>query len=282
MAEVPPRRPRIPLTVTVRRTEQLTPSLIRVVLGGDDLARFEPSPHADSYVKIVFLSAGIDYPQPLDLNEVRNSLPADAQPRLRTYTVRQFDADRCELTLDVVVHGDEGLAGPWARRAAPGDEVLLMGPGGDYSPDPSADWHLLAGDESALPAIAVAAERLPEGVPAHLLIEVAGAEDEIPLTLPASATLTWLHRGTERPGTALVPAVQDLPWLPGRTHAFVHGEADFVRRVRKLLLVERQVPRSQVSISGYWRLGNDDEGWRAAKRDWNRQIEEAERSAGVA
>ncbi|HSP38957.1 MAG TPA: siderophore-interacting protein [Frankiaceae bacterium] len=282
MADASPRRPRIPLTTTVRRTEQLTPSLVRVVLGGGDLARFEPSPHADSYVKIVFLVPGVDYPRPLDLNAVRDSLPAAAAPRLRTYTVRQFDAESQELTVDVVVHGDEGLAGPWARRAAPGDEVLLMGPGGDYTPDPDADWYLLVGDESALPAIAVVAERLPEGIPAHLFLEVAGPEEEMPLTLPSSAQLTWLHRGSARPGTALLPAVTELAWRTGRVHAFVHGEAGFVRRLRQLLFVEREVPRSQVSISGYWRYGDDDEGWRATKRDWNREIEEAERLAGVA
>lgn len=277
-----PRRPRIPLSTTVRRTEQLSPSMVRVVLGGGDLSRFQPSSFTDSYVKIVFLAPGFTYPRPLDLAAVRDTLPPEAAPRLRTYTVREFDADRGELTLDVVVHGDEGLAGPWARRAAVGDEVLLLGPGGGYAPDPAADWHLLVGDESALPAIAVAAERLPTDKRAHVLVEVAGPEEEIPLTLPETATVTWVHRDGGRPGEALVTGVQGLTWPNGSPQAFVHGEAGFVRELRRWLLVEKALPREQVSISGYWRVGSDDEAWRAAKADWNRQIEEAERRSGVA
>lgn len=270
------------MTATVRRTEQISPSMVRVVLGGEGLTRFTPSPSTDSYVKIVFLVPGFDYPQPLDLGVVRETLPPEAAPRLRTYTVRAFDADRCELTLDVVVHGDEGLAGPWARNAAAGDEVLLLGPGGGYAPDPSAAWHLLIGDESALPAIAVAAEALPPEARVQVVVEVAHAGDEIPLGAPAAAEVTWVHRDGRRPGEALVAAVRQLAWPGGSPQAFVHGEAGFVRELRRWLLVERAVPREQLSISGYWRVGSDDEGWRAAKADWNRQIEDDERLAGVA
>jgi NADPH-dependent ferric siderophore reductase len=276
-----PRRRRIALSTTVRRREQLSPSMVRVVLGGGDLTRFAPSSSTDSYVKLVFLAPGFTYPRPLDLGLVRETLPAEAAPRLRTYTVREFDAERGELTLDVVVHGDEGLAGPWARTAAVGDEVFLLGPGGGYAPDPAADWHLLVGDESALPAIAVAVERLPAGRPARVVVEVAGPEDEIPLTVPEGTVVSWVHRSGRRPGDALVAVVQELDWLDGTPQAFVHGEAGFVRELRRWLLVDRSVPREQLSISGYWRMGADDEGWRAAKADWNRQIEEAERLAGV-
>lgn len=281
MTEAPRRRPRIPMTATVRRTEQISPSMVRVVLGGDELGRFTPSPSTDSYVKLVFLAAGFEYPRPLDLGAVRETLPPEAAPRLRTYTVRAFDAERAELTLDVVVHGDEGLAGPWARNASVGDEVLLLGPGGGYAPDPSAAWHLLIGDESALPAIAVAAEALPSTARAHVVVEVAHAGDEISLDVPPAAHVTWVHRDGRRPGEGLVAAVRQLSWPEGLPQAFVHGEAGFVRELRRWLLVDRGVPREQISISGYWRLGTDDEGWRAAKADWNRVVEDDERLAGV-
>jgi NADPH-dependent ferric siderophore reductase len=165
------------------------------------------------------------------------------------------------------------LAGPWAARLRPGDRVLFVGPGGAYAPRPDADWHLLAGDESALPAIAAALERLPANAPAKVFVEVADPADEQPLTSPGVVELTWLHRGDRPVGEALVAAVRALDFPPGTVHAFVHGEAGFVRELRRLLRVERAVPREWLSISGYWRLGMDDEGWRASKPEWNRQVE---------
>src|SRR5690606_21164117 len=110
---------------------------------------------------------GVAYPQPFNIQQVRATMPRELWPRLRTYTVRAWDPDALELTLDFVHHGDEGLAGPWAANARPGDELFMLGPGGGYAPDPGADWHLLAGDESALPAIAASLEALPEGARAY-------------------------------------------------------------------------------------------------------------------
>jgi NADPH-dependent ferric siderophore reductase len=178
--------------------------------------------------------------------------------------------------VDVVHHGDEGLAGPWAAALRPGDEVLFTSPGGAYAPDPAADWHLLVGDESALPAIAAALERLPVGAPATVFVEVDGPADELPLASPGAVELTWLHRAGRPVGAALVEAVRALDFRPGALHAFVHGEAAFVKELRRLLRVERGVPREALSISGYWRRGFDDEGWRSTKADWNRQVEAEE------
>jgi NADPH-dependent ferric siderophore reductase len=185
------------------------------------------------------------------------------------------------LTLDFVVHGDSGIAGPWARNARPGDEVLLQGPGGGYRPDPAADWHLLVGDESALPAIAAAIEALPADAPAQVFVEVDGPLSEIELPVPAATQLTWVHRDGEPVGSRLVEAVSGWSFPPGQPHAFVHGEAGFVKVLRRLLVIDRAVPRDRLSISGYWRHGADDEGWRAQKKEWNREVEEAERAAGV-
>ena len=144
--------------------------------------------------------------------------------RARTYTVRAFDPAAGELTIDFVHHGDVGLAGPWAAAARPGDPLLLLGPGGAYAPDAAADWHLLVGDESALPAIGAALERVPAGVPVHALVEVDGPADELELTSPGRLDLRWCHRDAGRSGQ-LVDALAALPFPAGRVHAFVHGEA---------------------------------------------------------
>jgi NADPH-dependent ferric siderophore reductase len=277
-----PRRRPNPLTVVVRRTERLSASMVRVVVGGPALAGFTPSPYADSYVKVVFLHPETPRPLPrtedgrVDLEAVRAAVPADRGPRIRSYTVRRFDPAALELTLDFVVHGDAGLAGPWAATAAPGDELLLMGPGGGYSPDHGAAHHLLVGDASALPAIAVALEQLEPTAVGRVVVEVHDERDEVSLPVPSGVGLTWVHHRDAAPGRQLIDAVRALPWPGGDVHAFVHGEAGAVKELRRYLRVDRGMGLDRLSVSGYWRLGVDDEGWRAAKRDWNLAVEQAE------
>ncbi|MGP3958084.1 siderophore-interacting protein [Nonomuraea sp. 3N208] len=265
----------------VLRTERLSPHMVRIVVGGDGLADFATSGLTDHYVKVVFPYEDVEYPQPFSVKACRETMPREVWPRLRTYTVRAWDPDARELTVDFVVHGDEGVAGPWADRAAPGDVVLLLGPGGGYAPDPAADWHLLVGDESALPAIAASLEVLPDGVLTHVLLEVDGPEDELKLDTAADARITWLYRSDRPVGEALVKAVRELEFPDGNVHAFVHGEAGFVKQLRRHLRLERGISMDRLSISGYWRAGVDDEGWRAVKRDWNRDVE-AEEAASIA
>jgi NADPH-dependent ferric siderophore reductase len=256
----------------VRRTERLTPHMIRVIAGGDELAAFPDTDYTDRYVKILFPRPGVVYPEPFDMDAVRAAQPREEWPALRTYTVRAFDAAAGELTIDFVHHGDTGLAGPWAAAARPGDPLLLLGPGGAYSPDPTADWHLLVGDESALPAIAASLARVPAGVRVHVVAEVEGPEGEIPLESPGELVVTWVHRGAEGED-ALLRAVQDLEFPPGRVCAFVHGEAVATRALRRHLLAERGVPRPDLSVSGYWRRTFTEDGWQSSKREWNAEVE---------
>ncbi|MGP3966814.1 siderophore-interacting protein [Streptomyces sp. 6N223] len=280
-ADGPARGPRRAHRATVRRTERLTPGMVRVVLGGLP-ADFAADTCTDHYVKLLFPPPGVRYPEPFDLRRVREELPRDQWPVTRTYTVRSWDPHADEMAVDFVVHGDEGLAGPWAAGARPGDEIMFLGPGGGYAPAPDADWHLLAGDESALPAIAASLAAMPEDATVHAFIEVAGPEEEQKLTAPPAARITWLHRDGARVGAALVAAVRGLTAPPGRVQAFVHGEAGWVRELRRHLRVERAIPRERLSISGYWRLGFDEDGWQASKREWNAQVEaeqEAEQEA---
>lgn len=263
------------LTVAqVDRVEQLTPHMTRVVLGGPGLADFTAGEYTDHYVKLQFLVDGVEYPTPFDLQRIRAELPREQWPTIRTYTVRRWDPDVRELSIDVVIHGDEGIAGPWATRVRPGEDVRFAGPGGGYAPSADAAWHLLVGDESALPAIAASLERLPAGARAHVFVEVSGPDEEQKLETSGDATVTWLHRGDARVGEALVRAVTELEFPPGDVQAFVHGEAGFVKELRRHLLKDRGVERGQLSISGYWRLGHDEDGWQSSKREWNRQVEE--------
>jgi NADPH-dependent ferric siderophore reductase len=207
---------------------------------------------------------------------VRRDMPREHWPRIRTYTVRLWEPATRELTIDFVYHGDEGLAGPWAANARPGDPVAFLGPRGAYAPSAEADWHLMAGDESALPAIAASVEKLPDGAAAWVFIEVAGAEEEQKLATSGVAEVLWVHRGGRVVGEALVDAVRAQDFPAGAVQAFVHGEATFVKELRHLLRVERGIAREQLSISGYWRRGTDEDGWQSSKREWNQRVDEDE------
>ncbi|MFJ9410023.1 siderophore-interacting protein [Streptomyces sp. NPDC101393] len=278
-AERPARKKPAVHHAEVVRSLQLTPHMVRIVLGGPGLAEFAAGEYSDHYIKLLFPVPGVTYPEPFDIAQIRADFPRDQWPSTRTYTVRSWDAEARELAVDFVVHGDEGLAGPWAVGAKPGDEVRFLGPGGAYVPEAGADWHLLAGDESALPAIAASLARIPAGSAVHAFIEVAGPEEEQQLEIPAGAEVTWLHRGDAPAGRELVAAVRALDFPAGRVQAFVHGEAGFVKELRRLLRVEREIPREALSISGYWRAGHDEDGWQASKRDWNQQVEAEQESA---
>lgn len=262
---------------TVVRTERLGPHMIRVVLGG--LPDFPADRYTDHYVKLLFPQPGVTYPEPFDMAAIRARMPRAEWPSTRTYTVRACDAATGEVTIDFVHHGDVGLAGPWAAAARPGDVVHFLGPGGAYAPDPAADWHLLVGDESALPAIAAALERLPDGARAHVFVEVEGPADEQEVRVGPAVRLRWLHRGPGPVGALLVDEVRALDFPAGEVHAFVHGEAGFVKLLRRHLRVERGIPLDRLSISGYWRTGRDEDGWQSSKREWNREVEAEEAQA---
>jgi NADPH-dependent ferric siderophore reductase len=265
MTEQPTRRQRKPVRLRVARTERLTPHMIRVVLGGEGLAEFTANEFTDQYVKLQFPLPGVDYPEPFDPEIIRRELPREQWPKVRSYTVRAYDPDAAELTIDFVYHGDVGFAGPWAAAASPGDPLTLLGPGGAYRPSLDADWHLLVGDESALPAIAASLEAIPAGMPARAIIQVADESEEQKLESPADVQITWLHRENGRADVG--EAVRSLNFRSGAVHAFVHGEAGFVMPLRRFLLTERSVPAELLSLSGYWRLGKDDEQWRAEKAE---------------
>jgi NADPH-dependent ferric siderophore reductase len=276
-------------TFEVLRSEDVTSHMVRVVLGGSGFDTFTPSEFTDSYVKLVVVADDVDVaglPHPLTLDSFAD-LPAAKQPVVRTLTVRRADPAAREIAIDVVVHGEHGVAGQWAATAKPGQPVYLMGPSGAYSPDPAADWHLLAGDETALPAISVALEALPANAIGQVFIEIAEPEDEVPLTAPDGVQINWIYRGgradlvgEDRAGdhAPLIEAVKTAPWLPGQVHVFVHGEAQAVmHNLRPYIRKDREVAAKWASISGYWRRGRTEETF----RQWKRELAEAEAGAGA-
>lgn len=252
------KKPSRPLhTATVLRTEPVAKDMVRVIVTGESLRELPELTNTDHYVKLVFGDV------------------------TRTYTVRWFDREINEMALDFVIHGAEGIAGPWAARAQAGDQVSFRGPGGKWRPAAQADAHLLVGDESAIPAIAAALDALADDAVVHVFVEVASAAHHQPLRETSGTTITWVHRDEHktrdgRPlgyGEALTFTVMRAGVPAGNVEAFVHGNADMVKPLRRFLFKEVGMPREQVSISGYWRTGMDEDGWQSSKHEFNAAME---------
>lgn len=257
--------------LTVTGAEMVTPRVRRLWFRSDDLSAFAESVHTDRYVKLVFPKEGVTYPEPLDVKAMRGTFPAQDMPAVRTFTALFPNVESGTMAIDFVMHGDQGVAGPWAAKAEPGDRLILNGPGGAYKPDPEADWHLLAGDESALPAISAALAGMPADAVVRVVMLVDSPAEAPDLALPAAGEAVFIYRSDVGEDGALEKAVRELEWLPGRVHAFVHGEAqEVMRRIRPYLFRERGVVRDQASISGYWRHGRTEEAFREWKAEFNK------------
>ena len=277
-----PKRKGSPIrTATVSRKEWLNPDMVRVIFTGPDVDDLPELTFTDHYVKILFAPEGADYSWPFDPDELRESRPRDQWPVTRTYTIRSLDRSRGELAIDFVVHGDAGLAGPWAAAAEPGDQLGFRGPGGAYAPAKEYAHHLLVGDEAAIPAIAAALEQLPEGSSATAMLEVADAEHHQPLPTGDRTEIVWVHRENGAYGRPLADAVRARALPSGRLQVFVHGNAEMVKDLRRFFFVDQRLDRGDVSISGYWRTGQTEDGWQSGKREFVAQME-AEEAAALA
>jgi NADPH-dependent ferric siderophore reductase len=239
-----------PRLLQVRRSERVTPGMIRVTLAGDELAGFSGD-GPDRRIKMFFPVPGQERPAVPRASTGGPVWPAgEARPAIRTYTVRRFDAAAGELDVDFVLHAGHGPAAAWARDARPGAWVGVSEPGGRYEPDPGVDFHVLIGDETALPALATVLGALDSGTaPVTTFIEVADAEEEQHLP----GTVTWVHRGDRRAGEPLVDAVRAAAFPAGRGQAWLSGESGCVRDLRRHLIEERGIDRRLVYATGYWR-----------------------------
>ncbi|MCB0865858.1 MAG: siderophore-interacting protein [Solirubrobacterales bacterium] len=252
----------------VSEVTRLGPTYVRIALEGDGLEGFEPNDATDAYVNVAIPPPAAPYEPPFDLDGLKD-LPREQRPFRRRYTIRRWIPDTRTLWLEFSIHDVTGASGRWASEAKPGDALVFTGPAGSYRPDPGADWHLMAGDESALPAIGASLEAVPEGTPVIVRVVVDGPADEIELDSPGDLHLRWLHRESGHGEVeALADSVRDLTTPPGRAHAFVHGEAEEIRAVRRHLLADRAESLADLSCSPYWKRGMTDEEWRQVKAAW--------------
>ncbi|WBB77805.1 siderophore-interacting protein [Micromonospora sp. WMMD882] len=204
-------------TVEVRALRRLSPSFLRVTFTGPDLDRFADNGY-DQRIKLALPlggSAVAELPDGPDWYQRWRALPEDSRNPIRTYTVRAVRPYAQEVDVDLVLHGDGGPATRWARRARPGDRLAIVGPdagyhgvhGGVEFQPPPAGTLLLAGDETAAPAICAILERLPADAHGQAMIEVPDPADALPVAAPPGVTVTWLPRADGAHGSRLGPAV---------------------------------------------------------------------------
>jgi NADPH-dependent ferric siderophore reductase len=228
--------------------------MVRVTFGGDDLHDYETQGPDDDF-RIFFPLPGQERPVLPTLGTGGFVWPEGAErPQNREYTPRRFDPATRELQVDFVVHGD-GPGSVWADNAAPGWCAGSVGPRRSRVMSPEVTEYVLFGDESALPSIGRRLEELPAGVNVRAFVEIASPAEEQRLDSRANVDLTWLHRDGAEPGTAdlLQQAALSITSLPEGTFAWVAGEANSIRPVRRHLLNELGQPPAWLRFTGYWK-----------------------------
>lgn len=245
----------------VQEVACVTPHLVRVTLGGEQLRGFA-SPSFDDHVKVFFPPAGAAFDTLPSLSPNGPVFGAGvAQPvAARDYTPHHFDPAALTLQLDFSLHKaalhGAGPATTWARRARKGDTLIVGGPRGSFVVGAGFDWHLLMGDDTALPAIRRRLAELPERAHAVVLAEVDGPEDEEPFTSTAAVDVRWVHRtrGGDREPVCLADALM-LETLPsGDYYAWAACESADAKVLRTALLA-RGANRAALKVSGYWHRG---------------------------
>ncbi|WP_329378084.1 siderophore-interacting protein [Streptomyces sp. NBC_01716] len=186
------------------------------------------------------------------------------RPRVRSYSIRWFRPEASAFDLEISLHEQDGPPAPgtaWALTARPGETVAFFDEGYGYQPSTGARWQLLAGDESALPAILAILERSAGTLPAEVFLEVPAVEDiRHDVVAPPGTTVNWLPRDGDtktpaKPGSLALEAVRSARLPEGPFYAWTAGEASLATGVRRHLVGERGVPRSDISFRGYWRYG---------------------------
>ncbi len=241
----------------VREVSRITPKMARILVGGEELQGFVSAAH-DDHVKLFFPQPGQEKPVLPTPSPNGPVYPEGApRPAARDYTPRRYDAAASTLAIDFVLHGD-GPAAAWAAQARPGQFLGVGGPRGSFIVPDDFDWYLLAGDETALPAIGRRLEELPADTRALVVVEVDDSGDEQRFDTRARLDARWLHRGAAEAGEQkllLQKAIAALALPPGEGYAWVAAEAAAAKALRRHLVEERGLNKDRVKAAAYWKQG---------------------------
>ncbi len=260
----------------VMRTERLTEGMMRIVLGGPDLATFISTGIGDEYIRLFLPERGESIPvYPHPEGDYWEYTPDQVAGPMRTYTIRSVDPQAGEISVDFVVHPG-GIAADWALSVQTGSEVGFNTPTGLYELPADATWQVLLADATGLPAAARLLENAPAGIRTTAILEVAGPDHEQALELGpkrrcvGSTAATAIHRA----GSPRCCAEMDLPEGPG--YIWVAGEARVTREARKYLRREQQLPVTHFKVVGYWtdKAEEWNERYEALGEDFKKWLDE--------
>ncbi|QRX82667.1 siderophore-interacting protein [Glaciimonas sp. PAMC28666] len=252
-----PQRVRYPVRfrlLEVRAVQRVTPHLVRVTLQGDALEGFS-SLGFDDHVKLFF-------PDPVTGELIVPTIgpdgliwPEGAKRIMRDYTPRRYDAAAATLEIDFALH-TAGPATLWAEQAKPGQRLGIAGPKGSFIVTTDFDWHLLIGDDTALPAISRRLAELPPNARTNVLVEVDGAADHITFESAAKVEIVWVHRSADAGAFPLLDALHNMPLPTGTFHTWIGCESAQAKALRAYLVAERHANPKWIRASGYWRKGS--------------------------
>ncbi|WP_462380068.1 siderophore-interacting protein [Pseudomonas sp. Marseille-QA0892] len=239
----------------VARVEDITPRMRRITLVGEQLEGFI-SAAPDDHVKLLFATNDAER-QAIETFGSGQEGPGQAGPKptMRDYTPRRYDAEKGELDIDFVLHGD-GPAATWASQAQPGDHLHIAGPRGSLIVPDMFEHYLLIGDESALPAIARRLEELPAGRRVQAIIEVEDDTERQPLATQTQLDCRWVRRSA---GESLLEAAQQAELPAGALYVWIACEAKRSRQIRAHFMNERGIDEAQIKAAGYWRVDAEEE-----------------------
>lgn len=238
-----------PRLLTVERAEYITPNMVRITFAGDALDGI-PTDRAGGNCKILLPQEG------QSKDDFALQLENGGKPVRRTYTVRQFRRDPLEMDIDFVAHGDTGPASRWASNARPGDFCGFAGPSLPKVTEFHADWYLVAADMTALPVACATLEAMPDDAKGVAIFEILSEADKQPVTAPEGIDIYWLiSPDPNRQSTVQEEFIRDLNWPQGTVQTCIAGESSVIRALRTYVVNEKNVPKENAYISGYWKIG---------------------------
>lgn len=246
--------------IEVQQLKQLTPSLLQIVLGGDDLADFVSSSF-DDHVKLFIPDAKTGELIIPTLSDNGLKFPDGAAPVMRDYTPRAYDNAAKTITLEFAIH-EAGPATHWALNAKVGDKIAIAGPRGSMVIPDSYQHHLLFGDETALPAIARRLAELPSTAQALVFVEVDSTADQLIWQTQAQVTTHWLHRHGQSAASIdfFDQALAQLQLPPDDYYIWIAAELKVARHLRKRLVNEFAVDKAFIKAASYWQKGTQNSG----------------------
>ena len=249
-----------PRVLTVKAAWHLTPHMIRVTFAGPEIDSIRPGCEGAN-CKLMMPEVGETR------TEFETRLASGEKVTRRTYTVRHLRADVQEMDIDFVDHGDSGPASAWANRARSGDFIGFAGPGPVKVADYDADYYLVAADSSAIPVAAATLEAMPRDAKGIAIFEVPSEADRQEIDAPKGIDMRWLiHAVPTQSSRAQEDLIRSLNWPSGKVQTCIAGESGVIKSLRGYLRTEKQIPKENLYISGYWKIGLIEDEHQAMKR----------------